>query len=44
MNRAERRARKHKRKGELRQLHDHGNPLRDDSKGHLGRMHGRKAI
>ncbi|MBN1918872.1 MAG: hypothetical protein JW889_13280 [Verrucomicrobia bacterium] len=44
MNRAERRARKHKRKGELRQLHNQGNPLKSDSRAHLGRMHRRKAI
>ena len=44
MNRAERRARKHKRKGEPRQLHDRGGPFARDSRGFMGRMHRRKSV
>ncbi len=44
MNRAERRARKHKRKGELRQLHDRDRQARKGLKGHGGRVFRRKSI
>jgi len=44
MNRAERRARKHKRKGELRQLHDRDRQFRKGLKGHGGRVFRRKSI
>ncbi len=44
LNRAERRRRKHKRKGELRQLHDRDRSFPKQTKGHGGRVHRRKAI
>jgi hypothetical protein len=44
LNRAERRRRKHRRKGELRQLHDHGRSAKKDTKGHTGRVFRRKSF
>jgi len=44
MNRAERRARKHKRKGELRSLHDRDRQARKGLKGHGDRVFRRKSI
>jgi hypothetical protein len=44
LSRAERRARKHKRKGELRQLHDRDRPSHKGSKGHSGQVFRRKSI
>jgi hypothetical protein len=44
LNRAERRRRKHGRKGELRQLHDRDRSMKKDTKGHGGRVFRRKSF
>jgi hypothetical protein len=44
MNRAQRRAKKHGRKGELRDLHDRDKALRRDTTRHSAKMFRRKSI